>query len=111
MIASPPLLLELKPGVCPPALTAAAVPITSKTTNVYTQRQLTLHLASRCLCSSWICVCVRVRVLLDQNKLLARCCWFSVAAGWVAAEGKQAEMPLLACHSGRERVCVCVGGG
>lgn len=90
--------------VCPTALTAAAFAIRNNAEDVYARRQLRLtefHLASRCLCVS-VCVCPH------KNKLLARCCWFSVAAGWVAAEGKQAAMPLLACHSFRAGVCVCV---
>lgn len=48
-----------------------------------------------CLCSSSCGEGATCRVPgPDKSKLLARCCWFSVAAGWVAAEGKQTK-----CHS------------
>lgn len=80
----------------------------NKAQNAYKQRQLRhtdLHLASRCLYSSSNSSsscgegCVgeggMCQVLgPDKSKLFARCCWFSVAAGWVAAEGKQTK-----CHS------------
>lgn len=40
--------------------------------------------------------CVREACVKSSGltKLFTRCCWFSVAAGWVAAEGKQTK-----CHS------------
>lgn len=114
----------LKPRVstliCSAHMPAAAFPIIPKTK----RRMLTSSDNWDTLIYIWlpgVCAVVVVVVVLkdvggwglggtsqdprpDKSKLFTRCCWFSLAAGWVAAEGKQTK-----CHSSPSHLGV--GGG